>query len=87
VTEQFPGCYEAHANLGYAKLMNYIELLEPDDFKDLNIGQIVTGCYYNNSNSINSMIRGSDLELWWEAIGELKLSLQIKDAQPLVNPI
>ena len=43
VVAEFPDCYEAWANLGYAQLMQYCDGLDADDLRQFGIGQIVAG--------------------------------------------
>ncbi|OGU14153.1 MAG: hypothetical protein A2X61_04795 [Ignavibacteria bacterium GWB2_35_12] len=78
VLEQFPDCYEANVNIGYAKLMKYLETLDEGDFQELTGGYFVTGNYYRNSVSLKNKIRGIDNDLWWDAVGEFQLALRIK---------
>ena len=85
VADQFPDCYEAYANLGYARLMRYIQLLEPEDIRNFNIGYLVTGSYYHNPKSMHTVFRGIDAELWWQAVGAMKMALTLKEDQPLVK--
>lgn len=85
VIQQFPDCYEAHINIGYAKLMSYIEMLDIEDLKKMNVGHLITGIYYNEANSIKEKIRGADYDLWWDAVGEFQLALKINPNQTLAN--
>jgi hypothetical protein len=78
VIEQFPDCYEAHVNIGYAKLMKYLETLDEIDLQEMTNGYFVTGNYYKNSVSLNNRIRGVDSDLWWDAVGEFQTALRIK---------
>ncbi|MCL5991282.1 MAG: M48 family metalloprotease [Bacteroidetes bacterium] len=78
VLEQFPDCYEANVNIGYAKLMKYLETLDEIDLQELTNGYFVTGNYYRNSASLKNKIRGVDSDLWWDAVGEFQTALRIK---------
>src|SRR5262249_16763497 len=76
VTKEFPGCYEAWANLGYALLMQYCDALEEDDLRPFNLGQLLVGGFYRRRESLP--IRGVDEELWWDAVGALREALRLK---------
>jgi hypothetical protein len=75
---QFPDCYEANLNIGYAALMKYLESFDKDNFWNLNTGVFISGNYYKNSPSLKSRIRGADEDLWWIAVGEFQAALRIK---------
>lgn len=79
VTEEFPSCYEAWANLGYARLMSYLEGFGAEDFRDYNIGHIVTGSFYKTPVSIRerSLFSSIDEELWYEAVGALMEAVRL----------
>jgi hypothetical protein len=76
VTKEFPGCYEAWANLGYALLMQYCDALEEDDLRRFDLGQLLVGGFYRRPESLP--IRGVDEELWWDAVGALREALRLK---------
>ncbi|MDB5309213.1 MAG: hypothetical protein JWO38_3415 [Gemmataceae bacterium] len=82
VTKEFPGCYEAWANLGFACLMQYCDKLDEKDLRDYGIGQIITGGFYHRAQSIK--VRMRDAKLWFKAVGALRQSNQIKPDQTLV---
>ncbi len=77
VTKEFPGCYEAWVNLGFACLMEYCDRLDTQDLRDYGIGQILTGGFYRRADSIT--LRGRDPKLWWKAIGALREAIRLKD--------
>lgn len=52
VIEEFPDCYEAQADLGYARLMQYCDLLRPEDVRDFGISQIMAGGFYERPDSL-----------------------------------
>lgn len=85
VLDQFPGCGEAHVNLGYAKLMEYIEAMDYEDFNIIGIGNFVTGGFYRTPSSIKASIRGIDTDLWWDAVGEFQNALRINKDLVLAN--
>lgn len=78
VTKEFPGCYEAWANLGYALLMQYCDVLEPEDLRNYGVGQIMVGGFYRRPQSLEEQVRGIDEKLWWEATGALREALRLK---------
>ena len=85
VIKEFPGCFEAYSNVGYAKLMQYCDLFDTVDIASYNIGQIVVGGFYRRPVSLESAIRGVSEELYWKAIGNFKRSLDINPDQSLVK--
>ena len=78
VTAEFPDCYEAWANLGYARLMQYCDGLDHDDVNRYGIGQIVTGGFYVRPDSLEAKVRGIDEKLWGDAVKALEKSLSLK---------
>jgi tetratricopeptide (TPR) repeat protein len=76
VIADFPACYEAHVNLGFACLMRYCDKLDTADLREYGIGQILTGGFYQRVESIK--VRGKDRPLWWKAVGALREALRIK---------
>ena len=73
VTREFPGCYEAWADLGYAQLMQYCDKLEPEDIQMFGIGHLMVGGFYRRPASLEGgALRGIDEELWWSAVGAFK---------------
>lgn len=84
VTKEFPTCYEAWANLGYARLMNYCDNLDNESLKKFAISQIVVGGFYMRPKSLAN-VRGINEELWWKAVGALRESLRLHPEQPLVK--
>lgn len=77
VTREFPGAYEAWANLGYALLMQYCDALDPDDVRRFGIGHLLVGGFYRRPASLEAQVRGVDEELWWDAVGALKEALRL----------
>jgi hypothetical protein len=89
VTEEFPKCYEAWANLGYARLMRYIDKLRPEDLEDFGTGYFVTGAMYRKPSSLEEQTRtggisGIDENLWYDAVFALRSALNIKSDLALV---
>lgn len=78
VTVEFPDCTEAWANLGYARLMQYCDGLEPDDVRRFGIGQIATGGFYSRPASLEAKVRGTDEKLWKDAVQALKRALSLQ---------
>lgn len=83
VTRDFPGCYEAWVNLGFACLMEYCDKLDTSDLRDYGIGQVLTGGFYRRIVSIP--VRGRDPKLWWKAVGALRTALRIKPGLTLAK--
>jgi hypothetical protein len=78
VVAEFPDCYEAWANLGYAQLMQYCDGLDADDLRSFNIGQIVAGGFYARPKSLESKVRGIDEKLWKDAVVSLDKAIKLK---------
>jgi tetratricopeptide (TPR) repeat protein len=78
VTKDFPGSYEAWANLGYALLMQYADSLDTEDLRRFDVGQIVVGGFYRRPKSLEGKVRGINEELWWDAVGALRESIRLK---------
>lgn len=78
VTKDFPGSYEAWANLGYALLMQYADSLDTEDLRRFDVGQIVGGGFYRRPKSLEGKVRGINEELWWDAVGALRESIRLK---------
>lgn len=78
VTEEFPKCYEAWVNLGYAQLMQYCDALDSDDLESLGIGQLIVGGFYERMGGTRGPV--GDIEsLWWDAVGSFQRALTLKD--------
>lgn len=81
VTEEFPNCYEAWANLGYARLMQWCDSLDADDIRMFDIGHLVVGGFYRRPVTLEGSTRGgADPKLWWGAVGALRDALRIQQA-------
>src|SRR6267142_1704623 len=78
VTKDFPGSYEAWANLGYAQLMQYADSLDTEDLRRFDVGQVVVGGFYRRPQSLESKVRGVNEEMWWDAVGALREALKLK---------
>ena len=79
VTMQFPECYEAWANLGYARLMQYCDLLETEDLRRFDIGHLVVGGFYDRPESLADQTRaGIDEDLWFDAVEAMREALRLK---------
>jgi len=78
VIKEFPQCYEAWANLGYALLMQYCDGLDEQDLRNFGVGQILVGGFYARPDSLASQLRATDTELWFEAVGALREALRLK---------
>lgn len=78
VTKDCPKCYEAWANLGYARLMRYCDALDPVDLRNFDVGQLVVGAFYRRPESLEPPARGVDRNLWFDAVGALKQAIILK---------
>jgi tetratricopeptide (TPR) repeat protein len=85
VTREFPDCYEAWANLGYAKLMMYCDALDTPDLRRFDVGHLVLGGFYLRPKSLGPELRGVDEDLWFAAVGALRESLRLKPDQALAK--
>jgi len=84
VTKEFPSCFEAWTNRGYALLMQYCDNLEADDLKGFDVGQIVCGGFYRRPGSLPT-VRGRDPEVWWEAVGSLREAMRLNPDSTLTK--
>lgn len=71
VTEEFPGSYEGWANLGYARLMQYLDGLREEDIQRFGIGQLVMGAFHRRAGTLEARVRGIDADLWSSAVDAL----------------
>jgi len=78
VTRDFPLCCEAWANLGYARLMQYLEALRDEDLRRWDVGHLVCGAYYERPDSMIARVRGVHGELWAQAVEALAASLRLE---------
>jgi len=81
VTKEFPNCYEAWANLGYAYLMKYCDQLDKKDLEGFDIGQIIVGGFYLRAGTLT---RVKDVKTWNLAMVALRKSNELKPNQTLV---
>ena len=72
VEKEFPQAADATANLGYARLMQYLDGMRAENLRSLGIGQLATGSFYVESAHLKRKIRGIDVALWNEAVRTLK---------------
>jgi Zn-dependent protease with chaperone function len=82
VLVHFPDSWEAHANLGYALLMQYADGLDTTDVKKLNIGHLAMGAFYRRPGSIDKQLQFRP-HLREEAIAELNKALKLNPDDPL----
>lgn len=87
VTKEFPECYEAWANLGYARLMFYCDALEPEDLETFDIGQLVVGGFYDRPATMQALVRGIDEKLWFDAVGALREAIRIGGSSANKDPM
>lgn len=88
VTTEFPECYEAWANLGYALLMQYCDLLDADDIRSFDVGHLVVGGFYRRPDSLEpGPVRGVNDDLWYEAVGAFREALRLKERLRLHDPM
>jgi tetratricopeptide (TPR) repeat protein len=74
VAREFPACYEAWANLGYARLMRYCGTLSPAALRELEVGHLVgTGAY----QTAGSLVRASNTKLWEQAKVDLERAVRL----------
>jgi len=78
VVRAFPDCYEGYTNLGYARLMEYCDLLKPEDVAQLGIAHIMIGAFYRRPDSLIEKGRGINAELWKQATSALEQALRLK---------
>jgi tetratricopeptide (TPR) repeat protein len=78
VVQEFSDSYEAWANLGYARLMIYLDTLNASDLERYDIGQLVVGSFYLRPEELRSKTRGVDEKLWRQAVDALMKALDLK---------
>ena len=78
VTKEFPQCYEAWVNHGYANLMMYCDGLTAEDLKLYGVGQVLCGGFYQRAKSLTPTVRGRNEKLWYAAVGSLNQALLLK---------
>lgn len=84
ITHEFPGAYEAWANLGYARLMLYADQLSPEDVQALHVNAIVAGGFYVRPESMMGELRGRDPAMWNSALVALRQADRLKPNSPIV---
>ncbi|MFO0867036.1 MAG: hypothetical protein U0744_20745 [Gemmataceae bacterium] len=77
VVDDFPESAEAWTNLGYAQLMQYCDALTTEDLKQLGIGHLAIGGFYERPPVL--IVRGGP-EVWTLAVKNLQTALR-KDEQ------
>ena len=77
VVEDFPECAEAWTNLGYAQLMQYCDALTTEDLRQLGIGQLAIGGFYERPPTL---IQRGGADVWKLAVKNLETALR-KDEQ------
>lgn len=88
VTTEFPECYEAWANLGYALLMQYCDGLDAEDLRTLDVGHLVVGGFYRRPDSLEPDIqRSGDEDLWFEAVGAFREALRLQERLQLSDEL
>ena len=78
VLEEFPKCYEALVNVGYACLMQYCDGLSAADFKKYDVGQVVCGGFYQRAKSLEPPVRTVNGPLWNKAVSSFRAALKLK---------
>jgi hypothetical protein len=71
VTEDFPDCSEAQANLGYALLMQYCDRFDEVDLRNFKVGQLAVGGFYVRPKKLIPVL-GIDRQLWQKAVDALE---------------
>jgi tetratricopeptide (TPR) repeat protein len=78
VTEQFPGSYDAWADLGHARLMQYCDGLSTEDVRGFGIGPIAAGGFYERPGTLQALVRRKDPTLWKSAFVALQRAVTIR---------
>jgi tetratricopeptide (TPR) repeat protein len=76
IVHEFPDVAEAWANLGYARLMQYCDALEPDDVRRFDLGQIVIGGFYRRTDAFEQP-RQIAKDLWGPAVEALEKAIKL----------
>jgi hypothetical protein len=85
VTLEFPSSYEAWANLGYARLMQYCDALNASDLRQFGVGQIVCGGFYQRPKSLQALAKGRNEGKWQDAVLALREALHHKPQLAVVK--
>jgi tetratricopeptide (TPR) repeat protein len=81
----FPDSYDAWANLGYARLMQYFDKLDDKDVRRYGLGQLVTGSFYKRPASLAPQVRAVDAALWNGAVKALGEALKLNPSATLAR--
>jgi tetratricopeptide (TPR) repeat protein len=84
-SDAFPNSYDAWANLGYARLMLYLDKLDVEDVARYEVGQLVTGSFYKRPETLERQVRGVDVELWNKAVAALRKALALNPRATLAK--
>ena len=85
VVREFPGCAEAWAALGQARLMHYCDNLPLDDLREYGLGPLACGGFLRRLPSLEPPVRVKMSRLWWRAVEALHEGLRQKPDQPLAR--
>lgn len=77
VTDAFPKCSEAWANLGYARLMRYCDDFDADTVEEFDLGPLVIGAFYTRPPELRDPPIGLNEDLWFDAVGALREALRL----------
>ncbi|MGA9115867.1 MAG: M48 family metalloprotease [Bacteroidota bacterium] len=79
VTREFPDCAEAWSNLGYVRLMQYLDNLSPEDVRKLGVGHLAAGGFYRRPGSLLARAeRGTGRRMWEQAVAALTKALEVQ---------
>lgn len=87
VVEEFADSHEAWANLGYARLMLYVDRLDEADVRRFDVGHLAVGGFYHRAPSLEAQVRGVDPELWWGAVDALREAVRIAEREGRPAPL
>ena len=76
VTQEFPNCAEAWANLGMARLMAYCDKLNAEELRRLDIGQFVAGIRFRYAKMDG--LRDNGMKKWQAAEDALMVAYKLK---------
>ena len=82
----FPNSFEAWANLGYARLMQYFDKLDKEDVARFRVGQLSVGSFYERPKTLEAQVtKGVDAGLWEKAITATKRALAMRPDSTLAK--
>ena len=81
----FPGSYDAWTDLGYARLMQYLDKLDAQDIARFKVSQLVVGSFYARPQTLAAQVRGVDTDLWDKSVAATRRALELNPDSTLAK--